>query len=108
MLLEAAAAFAVLGIVMFGFGLVFERPELAMFGAIIVIGIGGVGVVQGYQIQDGETQVETFNETTNTTTTEVQAEYEDVSSISSFPLELIVVLLGAVMMMTATGRASEQ
>lgn len=108
MLLEVAGVFALLGIGMFVVGLAYDRPELMMFGAIIMVGIGGTGVVQGYQVQDGETMTETYNNTTNTTYTEVTPQYEDVDAISSFPLELIVLLLGAIMLMTATGRASEQ
>jgi len=69
--------------------------------------VGGMGVVQGYQVQTGETQIETYNETTNTTITEVEAQYDDVDSIANFPLEIVIVLLGAVMLMSGAGEASE-
>lgn len=108
MLIEVAGVFSLLGIVMFMGGMAYDRPELMMIGAIVVIGIGGTGAVQGFQVQTGSEEVQTYNNTTNTTTTEINEQYEDVSAISSFPLELIVLLIGVIMLMTATGRASEQ
>jgi sugar lactone lactonase YvrE len=68
-LLTTAAAFALLGIVVFVVGLAADRPELAMFGAVIVIGVGGTGVVQGYQVETGT------NETTESLTTVGPAEH---------------------------------
>ena len=107
-LLTTAAVFAALSIILFVAGLALQRPEIAMFGAVIMIGVGGMGVAQGYQVESGEVQTETFNETTNTTTTEVEMQYEDVDSIANFPLELLIVLLGAVMLMSGAGEASEE
>lgn len=79
-----------------------------MFGAVLMIGVGGMGVVQGYQVEAGEVQTQTYNETTNTTTTEISVQYDDVDSIANFPLELMIVLLGAVMLMSGAGEASEE
>lgn len=106
MLLQTAAIFAGLGIAFFVIGLVFDRPELALFGAIIVIGVGGTGVVQGYQVAVGE-NVTIENVSSNTTVETSETTYEDVTAISSFPLEIIVLLLGAIMLISSAGEASE-
>jgi len=52
-LLTTAAVIAGLSIILFVIGLVLDRPEIALFGAIIMIGVGGTGVVQGYQVETG-------------------------------------------------------
>jgi len=54
MLLITVAALAALGIAVFAGGMVLDRPELAMFGAIIVIGVGGSAMATGVQVQDGQ------------------------------------------------------
>jgi hypothetical protein len=60
MILVTAAALTLLGVALFAMGLALERPELAMFGAIVMIGVGATGMVTGIQVESGSrTTVET-------------------------------------------------
>ena len=60
MILATAAALTLLGVALFAMGLALDRPELAMFGAIVMIGVGATGMVTGIQVESGSrTTVET-------------------------------------------------
>lgn len=56
MILTTAALLVGAGIILFVGGYVLGRPEVAMFGAIIVIAAGAAGVSAGYQVKVGETE----------------------------------------------------
>lgn len=103
MMLSAAAALGVLSMVLFLGGLLVDRPELAMFGAIIMIGVGASGAVDGINVKTGE--VEVTNETANETY--VNGTFEDVETHTGFPLDIVLLLLGAVMLIGGAGEASE-
>jgi len=59
-ILATAAALGGAGGVLFLVGFSLGRPELAMFGAILVIGVGAAGAAQGFTVKTGE---ETHTET---------------------------------------------
>jgi DNA-binding beta-propeller fold protein YncE len=61
-ILPTAAALSLLGLSLFGMGLALDRPETAMLGAIVIIGVGGTGAVQGYQVQVGVDETVTTEE----------------------------------------------
>lgn len=103
MILTSAAVVAGLGFVLFIAGSALDRPEVAMFGAIIVVGIGGTGAMDGYQVKTGE--VHKTDEANNTTV--INNTYEDLSIHTDFPLDIVIILLGAVMLMSSAGEASE-
>ena len=58
MILTTAALIGGAGAVFFAIGYFFGRPELAMIGAILIIGVGGAGMVSGYQVASGEHTVD--------------------------------------------------
>lgn len=106
MIFETAVMLTSIGLVLYMAGYYFDRPELAMFGAIIIIGIGAAGVVDGYEVRTGEER-EITNVSENETVEVVNHTYEDVEIHGDFPLPIVVLLLGAVMLIGAAGEASE-
>lgn len=106
MILTTVAVLVGIGLALFATGHHFDRPEIAMFGAIIIIGVGAGGAVDGYQVQTGEVQV-TENTAENETVTTINETYDDVSVHTEFPLAIVLLLLGAVMLIGASGEASE-
>lgn len=107
MILEAAAAIGVLGLILFVAGFATDRPELAMFGALFVIGVGAGGMIDGYQVQTGEVRTTVNNSSTNESVTTINATYEDIEVHPDFPLDIVIILLGAVMLIGSSGAASE-
>lgn len=103
MILIAAAALSVFGLALFVVGLAFDNPGIAMVGALFIIGIGAAGAIDGYDVKTGE--VESVNETTNTTT--VNATYDEVNAHGEFPLGVMVTLAGAVLFIGASTRAAD-
>lgn len=55
-LLLVAGVVGGFGSLVFAAGFFLGRPGLAMLGAILVIGIGGAGMVDGYQVKTGQEQ----------------------------------------------------
>ena len=103
MLLQTFVAVFALGLAGFVVGTIFDRPDIAMIGAVLILGIGGVGLVEDVEVRTGE--VETVNNSTNTTTTEYQ--HEPIAGLSSFPIELVVMLMGAVMTFSSIEKFGE-
>jgi multisubunit Na+/H+ antiporter MnhB subunit len=102
MILQSAAVVAALGLVLFILGYSFDRPELVMLGAIVVIGVGASGMAGGFQVADGTVE---YTNAENETVTEKT--YSDVETQGDFPLGVVVTLIGTVMFMAGAGRASE-
>lgn len=104
MILQTTALLLALGLVVFVLGHFTGNPGLAMIGAIIVIGVGATGMVDGIEVRDG--QVETVNETTNETM--IEYTYRPIGSVSGFPVPEVITILGAVGLISGAGRASEE
>lgn len=92
-----------LGLALFVIGLFGGRPELTLIGAIVIVGIGGVGVLDGYEVATG--QVQAFNNTSNTTT--INTTFQPVKSIEQFPVGVIIAIIGGLMFFAAAEGASE-
>jgi len=107
MIFEIAALVGIAGIILFALGFWFERPELAMFGALLVIGIGIAGMYSGYQIESGEIRTTITDDQTNETVTTIDKTYKEIEIHPDYPLDIIVLLLGAVMLIGSAGAASE-
>lgn len=107
MILQTAIAIAGIGFVAYALGHLFNRYGVAMIGAIIVIGVGASIMTGGVQVAVGEDQV-TINESGDKTVTNSTTVYEDVDTQSDFPVGVVVLALGAVMLIGTTGEASEQ
>jgi hypothetical protein len=106
MILQTAGFFVALGFLAFIGGYMFNRPEIAMIGAVIVIGVGGTAMVDGLEVKTGEYKVAT--NTTNGTNTTIEYQYAPVETQSDFPVDFIILVLGTVMLLGATGEASEK
>lgn len=73
-------------------GFVLDMPGIAAIGGVLVVGVGATAMIDGLERQDGK--IETVNDSTNATTTERQ--YEEVDTIQSFSLGMVLTLLGGV------------
>lgn len=72
MLIEHVALVGGFGLVAYIVGILFDRPDVAAIGAIIIIGIGGSGTLTGIQYHVGET--------TTTTTDQQSSGLSDIST----------------------------
>lgn len=96
MILQTAAFLSILGTGMWLIGQLQGYQGIATIGAVLMVGVGAAAMVDGLQVPSGE--IET---TIDDDTTEVETQYEDVGTTTSFPLGMLLTLLGGVM----TGRA---
>lgn len=96
-------AIVAFGIGVWAIGTAVRRPDVAAFGSIIVIGIGGSAVIgEGIMIESGASQIVENN------TTIINTTYEPLETAADFPFDIVVVLLGSVMLLQSLGSASEQ
>lgn len=105
MIAWVAVGFITLGLLLFAVGFGLNRPEIAMFGALIVIGIGATAMTSGVEIKVGENTTIVNDSGTNITVTEDV--HENINVHSGFPLDIIIMLLGVVMLIGSAGAASE-
>lgn len=96
MILQTAAFLSLLGTGMWLIGELQDYQGVATIGAVLMVGVGTAAMVDGIQTQTGE--IET---TIDADTTEVEHQYSNLGTTTSFPLGLLLTLLGGVM----TGRA---
>lgn len=105
MILQTAALLTAIGFIAFAAGHMTGHPGVSMIGAIIIIGLGASMMTTGLEAQTGQ-----FEEVVNTTDGQnvtVEHEYSPVEISTSFPFDAVTMLLGAVMLIRSTGRASE-
>lgn len=106
MILTTYAVLSVLGLVVFFGGMVIGRPDIAFIGAIFVMGTGAIAASSGLEVPAGSETVEYENEDNETVTNETTV-YEPIADHSSFPVEIMTVLVGALFGFAAAGRMSE-
>ncbi len=92
MIIETFVMLFGIGLGTFVVGSFLGRPDIGFIGAVLILGVGAIGLVDGLSVQTGE-----FINETATNETVVEYTYEDIGTISSFPLEFVVLILGAVM-----------
>ena len=102
MILETFAVITALGIITFVVGYVLGLPELAFIGAVIVVGVGAAGYIDGIVVESGYMMDDTGTYS-NTT-----YNYEEISTVTSFPFEFVIMMMGAVMAFRSLGELSEQ
>lgn len=102
MILTTFIAIFAIGLATFALGSIISRPDIAVVGAVIILGVGGVALVEGIVVQTGETIEETENNVTI-----VQDTYSDISTLTSFRFEFVVLLLGALMVFKSLEELSE-
>lgn len=96
MILTTAAFLSILGFIAWGLGHVFEYRGIAALGAALVLGVGAAAMVGGLEVQDGEERIDD-----GTGTVTVENTYDPVGVTTSFPLGVVVTLLGGVMTLRA-------
>jgi hypothetical protein len=120
MILTTAAFLSALGFVTFLVGHLYSYQGIATIGAVLIVGLGAGVMVGGLEVESGQQRVETANTTTdgervglttNATTissvsetdamVSVTTTYEPIGTTSSFPLGVVLTLLGGVMTMRA-------
>lgn len=98
MILTTATFLSALGFIAFLVGHIYNFQGIAAIGAVLIVGVGAGVMVDGLETESGEQRIEVDN-----TTTEVQTTYEPIGTTSTFPLGLVLTLLGGAM----TARAIE-
>jgi len=117
-ILSTAAFLSALGFVTFLVGHLYSYQGIATIGAVLIVGLGAGVMVGGLEVESGQQRVEMANTTTdgervdvtaNTTnissvsqtdaTVVVETTYEPIGTTSSFPLGVVLTLLGGVMTM---------
>jgi hypothetical protein len=120
MILTTAAFLSALGFVTFLVGHLYGYQGIATIGAVLIVGLGGGVMVGGLEVESGQERVETANTTTDGERVDVNASktnissvsatdatvtaettYEPIGTTSSFPLGVVLTLLGGVMTMRA-------
>lgn len=71
MILQTFAVLVALGLVVFAIGMVFDRPDVSVVGALMVIGVGAMAVQGGIQVADGH----------NTRVVETQVADDDIGTM---------------------------
>jgi len=94
-ILSTAAFLSSIGFAAFVLGHIFDYQGIAAIGGILILGVGAAAMVDGLETQSGEVEEQLDNSTTRT-----DYEYQSIGVTTSFPLGLVVTLLGAAM----TGR----
>lgn len=92
MILTTAAFLTTVGLVAFVLGHSYGYQGIAVIGAILIVGVGAGAMVDGIETQTGERQIDVDN-----STTEVERVYEPIGVSTSFPVGLVVLLLGGAM-----------
>jgi len=112
MILNTALFLLAAGMAAFALGKIFKRPGVAMIGAIIIIGVGATALTGNIQVATGEDTEEWEeydpNRGQNVIYTNSTTVYTDIETAADFPVGAVLMSLGAVMLIGATGEASEK
>lgn len=92
MILSTAVFLTTLGFGAWVLGTLWDYQGIAAIGAIFVVGVGTAAMVDGVETQSGEIQTQT-----GANTTAIDYEYDPIGTTQSFPLGLLVTLLGGAM-----------
>jgi len=95
MILSTAVFLITLGFGAWILGTIWEFQGIAAIGAILVVGVGAGAMIDGIDTQTGEIETQT-----DANTTAIEYDYESIGTTQSFPVGLLVTLLGGAM----TGR----
>jgi len=91
-ILSTAAFLSTVGFAAFILGHVYGYQGIAAIGGILILGVGAAAMVDGLETQTGELQEQVDNSTTR-----IDYEYQSIGVTASFPIGLLVTLLGAAM-----------
>lgn len=92
MILTTAGFLTTLGFIAWILGTLFDKTGIAVIGGVLVVGVGAMGMTDGYEQKVGETQIEnSANET------EIRYDYAPVETPTHLPLGVLVMLLGALL-----------
>ena len=65
---------------------------IGTIGAVLMVGVGAAAMVDGLQVESGQIETELDDGTT-----EIETTYDDVGTTTSFPLGMLLTVLGGVM-----------
>lgn len=95
MILTTAVFLTALGFGAWILGTVWGYQGIAAIGAILIVGVGAAAMIYGLETRTGEVETQT-----DANTTAIDYQYEPIGTTQSFPLGMLVTLLGGAM----TGR----
>ncbi len=96
MILTVASALTTLGFATWILGSIFEYHGVATVGAVIIVGVGAMVSNEGLEVKTGEVQNQIDN-----STTEVENQYQPISTPAHLSLGVIVMLLGGTLFLRA-------
>lgn len=96
MILATSVFLSAFGFAAWALGHFWDYQGIAAIGAVLVIGVGAAAMVDGLETQSGtvETQLDA-------NTTEVEQQYQSIGTTQSFPVGVVVTLLGTGMIARA-------
>lgn len=92
MILSTAAFLSALGTAMWLIGQLNNYQGIATIGAILMVGVGAAAMVDGIQTESGEIETELSDGSV-----EIETQYTDIGTTTSFPLGMLLTLLGGTM-----------
>lgn len=91
MLLIAAAFLTALGFTAWITGTMLDYHGLGMVGAAILVGVGAMTMVDGLETKTGQVETQV-----SSNQTEIAHTYEPVDTLATFPLGVMVTLVGGI------------
>lgn len=101
MILTVSAFLSALGLVTWLIGMSLRFTGMAAIGALLILGVGSMVMVDGLEHETGEIETE------DNGTVERQSTYEPVDTQESFSLGALVTLLSGVMLLRALNMQPE-
>lgn len=111
MLLSVAGYLTALGFAAWILGTWADYTGIAAIGAVIIVGVGAGVMVDGLQLETGQTEHYEYNTSGNDTVrtnTTIERQYEEVTMPANFPPGLLFVLLGAAGLLRALDEGGNQ
>jgi membrane protein implicated in regulation of membrane protease activity len=102
MILSVAAFLTAFGFAAFVVGSVFDMPEVALIGGVLIVGVGAMFTAYGLEYRSGSVE---SNVSTNETSTQYQ--YDTVKTPTRLPLGALVMILGATVAVRQFNRFEE-
>jgi hypothetical protein len=102
MILILAATFTALGFLGWILGIVLDMPGVAMLGAILVVGVGGMVMTDGLQVRDGQVERNVSSDET-----EIDYTYSEFEPMDRWPVGELWLLLGGIMALRSLSGVSD-
>ncbi|WP_211693308.1 hypothetical protein [Natronomonas halophila] len=97
-----AATFTALGFIGWLVGMLLEMPGVAMLGAILVVGVGGMVMSDGLQVRDGQ-----IERNVSADETEIEYTYSDFQPMDRWPVGELWLIFGGILTLRSLSGVSE-